>query len=133
MNPINGKNLMKTHKNLDLWKESLELIKQIYHVTGHFPPSEQFGLTNQIRRASVSVLSNISEGAGRMQDKDYLRFLRIASGSLSEVEVQIIIAYELGYINESSNINISGKIHLIRAQLCGLMRYLQKKISENEM
>ena len=72
---------MKTHKDLDVWKLSIDFVTDIYKVTSSFPKEDQFGLTNQIRRAAVSVPSNIAEGAARNSDKEFLRFLYISLGS----------------------------------------------------
>ena len=88
---------IKTHKDLDVWKLSIQLVKDIYQLTSKFPSEEKFGLVAQIRRAVVSIPSNISEGAARNSDKDYIRFLYISLGSLSEIETQLIIAEELGF------------------------------------
>jgi len=88
---------IKTHKDLDVWKLSIQLVKDIYQLSSKFPSDEKFGLVAQIRRAVVSIPSNISEGAARNSDKDYIRFLYISLGSLSEIETQLIIAEELGF------------------------------------
>ena len=88
---------IKTHKDLDVWKLSIQLVKDIYQLTSKFPSEEKFGLVAQIRRAAVSIPSNIYEGAARNSDKDYIRFLYISLGSLSEIETQLIIAEELGF------------------------------------
>ena len=117
---------MKTHKDLDVWKNSIHLVKEIYQLTSKFPKDELYGLTQQLRRASVSVPSNISEGAGRNSKKEFLQFLYIASGSLSEVETQIIISYELDFISAMEFENMINKINEIRAQLFGLIKYLNK-------
>ncbi|MCB9082604.1 MAG: four helix bundle protein, partial [Lewinellaceae bacterium] len=90
------------HKDLDAWKISMELVQWIYEVTRDFPNQELYGLTNQLRRSAVSIPSNIAEGAARNSDKDFLRFLYIALGSLAEVETQLIIAINLGYLNEQA-------------------------------
>ena len=88
---------IKTHKDLDVWKLSIQLVKDIYQLTSKFPSEEKFGLVAQIRRAVVSIPSNIPEGEARNSDKDYIRFLYISLGSLSEIETQLIIAEELGF------------------------------------
>ena len=80
------------HKNLDVWKKSIALVKDVYNITKGFPDDEKFGIVNQIRRAAVSIPSNIAEGCGRCSDKELLRFLDIANGSLAELETQLIIA-----------------------------------------
>ena len=88
---------IKTHKDLDVWKLSIQLVKDIYQLSSKFPSDEKFGLVAQIRRAVVSIPSNIPEGEARNSDKDYIRFLYISLGSLSEIETQLIIAEELGF------------------------------------
>ena len=90
---------MKTHKDLDVWKKSIEMVTTIYKLTHNFPKEELYGLTSQMRRAAVSVPSNIAEGAGRNSRKELLLFLSYAKGALSELETQLIIAYNLGYLN----------------------------------
>jgi len=87
---------MRPHHKLDAWKQSIELVEDIYAITTVFPKSELYGLTSQLRRAAVSVPSNIAEGAGRNGTKEFAHFLSIAGGSLSEVETQLIIASKLG-------------------------------------
>ncbi|NCN86983.1 four helix bundle protein [archaeon] len=90
---------MQDFRNLLIWKKSINLCEQIYLVTKNFPKEETYGLTNQIRRASISISSNIAEGCGRKTNKDFCNFLYIASGSLKEIECQLIIAQKLNYIS----------------------------------
>ena len=82
---------MKTHQKLEVWQESIKLVRLIYEITKLFPAEEKYGITSQIRRASVSIACNIAEGAARKSDKEYLRFAYISRGSLSEVETLLII------------------------------------------
>ena len=86
-----------TYKNLILWQKSFELAKEVYRLTALFPKSELYGLTSQVRRAVVSIVSNIAEGFSRKTAKDRLRFCSIAFGSSSEVETQLLLAKELGF------------------------------------
>lgn len=113
------------HKDLDVWKKSMDLVEVIYALSKLFPDDEKFGLTNQIRRASVSVPSNISEGAARKSDKEFIQFLYIALGSLSELETQYLIAVRLKYIIE--NKEIEKKINEVKRMLLGMRNNLQKK------
>ncbi|MGB8375015.1 MAG: four helix bundle protein, partial [Salegentibacter sp.] len=83
---------MKSHKDLTVYKTSIDLVIDVYQISGSFPDVEKFGLTSQIRRAAVSIPSNISEGAARNSKKDFIRFLYIALGSLAEMETQMEIA-----------------------------------------
>jgi four helix bundle protein len=91
---------MHRFKDLQIWKLSRKLCSDIYIVTSIFPDSEKFGLTNQLRRASVSVPSNIAEGCSRTSNKDFSRFLEISIGSIYEIETQLLIAFDLGYIDQ---------------------------------
>ena len=94
---------VKTHKDLDVWKKSMDLVEGVYRLTKSFPDSEKYGLTNQIRRCAVSISSNIVEGAAENIDKELVQFCYIALGSLSELETQVPIAERLKY---SQNIDI---------------------------
>ena len=89
------------YKELIVWQKALLLVKHIYLVTQKFPASELYGLTNQMRRAAVSIPSNIAEGQTRKSHVEFSRFLEIAHGSLAELETQMIIAKELGYVTQS--------------------------------
>lgn len=116
---------IKSHKDLKVWQESMDFVLHIYKVTKDFPSCEQFGLTSQMRRASVSIPSNIAEGSGRKGEKEFCRFLYIALGSLSEVETQIDISNRLGYISEDSCKKTESKIYFIRKMLSGLIKSLK--------
>ena len=87
-----------THKDLDIWKLGIELVQEVYKTTAEFPKEEIYGLTNQMRRAAVSIPSNISEGAARSSKKEFIQFLYVALGSLAELETQAIISEKLGYL-----------------------------------
>lgn len=89
---------MHRFKNLEIWKRSRIFCKDVYQITLLFPNEEKFGLINQLRRASVSVPSNIAEGASRKSNKDFSRFLEIAIGSCYEIETQLLISNDLGFI-----------------------------------
>ena len=113
------------HKDLDVWKKGIDLVAAIYKVTNSFPRSEIYGLTSQLRRAAVSVPSNISEGAARNSDKEFIQFLYIALGSLSEAETQIIIAKRLSYIKIEEK--LLHEIETLRKMVTGLIKYLKNK------
>jgi four helix bundle protein len=113
------------HSKLDVWKMSMELTKEIYELTKKFPGTEKYLLTNQIRRASVSIPSNIAEGAGRLSDKEFIRFLYIAMGSLAELETQLLLASKLEYISKPKE--ILSTLYDIRKMLSGLIKYLNQK------
>ena len=100
----------------------MDLVAEIYKLTNAFPDHEMYGLTSQVRRAAVSVPSNIAEGAARNSKKDFQRFVFIARGSLAEVETQLLIAERLNYISDASQ--VLGKVDEIRKMLGGLARSL---------
>ena len=89
---------IRTHKDLKIWSRSVDLVTRIYKVTEKFPKSEMFGLTSQIRRAAVSVPSNIAEGSGRRSAKELIYFLHIAIGSMAELETESIMSQHLGFL-----------------------------------
>lgn len=91
------------YRDLKVWQRAIEMVTEIYKVTGHFPRDEIYGLTSQIRRAAVSVPSNIAEGQGRLTRGEFRQFLGHAKGSLAELETQILIANNLGYIDDPSH------------------------------
>lgn len=93
---------MNKYKELKVWQKSIELTKEVYRLTSTFPSKEQYGLISQMNRSSVSVPSNIAEGAGRNSKGEFKQFLGVAAGSLFELETQLIISNELGFINDVS-------------------------------
>ena len=96
--------VLKSYKELIVWQKSMILVKEIYQLTSIFPNDEKFGLISQMRKASISIPSNMAEGWGRLSRKNYIQFLRISRGSLFELETQILITKELKYINDSEAI-----------------------------
>lgn len=112
------------YKELDAWKESMKLVKLVYEVTQNFPDEEKYGLVSQLRRASVSIPSNIAEGCSRSSNKEYKRFVEIALGSILELETQFIIAIELKLLKKDNLIfdKIENTIKIIH----GLIRFLKK-------
>jgi four helix bundle protein len=110
------------HKNLDAWKKSIDLVEKIYTMSALFPEEERYGLTSQIRRAAVSVPSNLAEGAARNSIKEFLNFISISLGSLAEVETQLIIAHRLKFCKSIK----SKQINEVRALIIGLRNYLRK-------
>lgn len=113
----------KSHKDLKVWQKSMDFVILIYKVSEDFPKHEIYGLSSQIRRAAVSIPSNIAEGAGRKGENEFKQFLYIALGSLSEVETQLEISLRLGYINDIEIINNS--IYFIRNMLSNLIKSLK--------
>jgi len=116
---------MNSHKDLDVWKKSMELVTNIYRLTRGLPQDEQYGLSSQIRRSAISIPSNIAEGAARNSDKEFKQFLYIALGSASEVETQLLIAENLGFMNIGNK--LLDDISAIRKMLTGLISYVNKK------
>lgn len=113
---------MKTHKDLTVWQKSIDFVTLIYEITSKFPPEEKFGLSNQLRRASVSVPSNISEGAARKGKTEFKQYLYIALGSASEIETQLMIAKNLNFISNDLYIKLNDEIVEIRKMLNGLIK-----------
>jgi len=94
----------RPHYKLEAWKEAMALVTAIYQVIQEFPKDEVFGLTSQLRRAAISVPSNLGEGAARHGPKEFAQFLNIAIGSISEIETQLLIAVNLGYLTDSASV-----------------------------
>ncbi len=116
---------IKSYKDLLVWQKSILLVKEVYQLTELFPADEKFGIISQIRRAVVSIPSNIAEGWGRMSRKNYIQFLRTARGSLFELETQIIISKELKYYTGYEN--IESLIVEVSKMLNSLIRKLEEK------
>ena len=116
---------IKSHKDLDVWRVSVELVQEIYSLTDKFPCAEKYGLSSQMRRAVSSIPSNISEGAGRKSTKEFKRFLSIASGSLSELDTQLELSQVLGYAESTEE--LERKIIRIRQMLAKLMLSLSNR------
>jgi len=93
---------IRTFRDLKVWQKAIELVKEVYRITQNFPTEEKYGLSSQMRRASVSVPSNIAEGFRRRYNKEYKQFLNISLGSSAELETQVVIAKELGYIDKQN-------------------------------
>lgn len=115
---------MRSFQNLDIWKRSHALAIEIYKVTRTFPSNEAFGQVSQIRRAVVSIPTNIAEGCGRRTNSEFANFLNIASGSASEVEYEIILAKETNYINEQQYKYLINEIRQIRSMISAYMTRL---------
>lgn len=113
---------MNDYKQLEAWKLSRVLVKRIYEVTNLFPQNEIYGLTSQIRRAAVSILSNISEGIGRDTSKETIHFLYISRGSAYEVESQLYISFDLNFINEKILNETIELINMIKRLTNGLIK-----------
>ncbi len=118
---------MHRFKELEVWKRSVKLAKAIYHLTQGFPSSERFGLISQLNRCSVSIPSNIAEGAGRNTNGEFNQFLGISTGSLYELETQLIISNEIGFVSKDDLESISIEIEEINKMIIGLKKSLFRK------
>jgi four helix bundle protein len=108
---------MRNFRNWDVYRNARNLTVVIYQITKYFPDAERFGLISQIRRAAVSIVANIAEGAGRSTEKDFKHFLTIALGSAFEVEALIEVASDLKFLEEESKIKTLVKLEVIQKQL----------------
>ncbi|WP_428235254.1 four helix bundle protein [Gracilimonas sp.] len=113
---------MHNYKQLEVWNKAVELASSIYSVTKKFPEEEKFGIISQMRRCSVSISSNIAEGAGRNSDKEFRQFLNISFGSCSELETQLIISHNLEYLTESEFEKITAELTEIQRMLFTLIK-----------
>ena len=120
---------MRSHNKLEAWKKSVDFVVDIYKATDGFPKEEKFGLTSQVRRASVSIPANIAEGAGRKSDKEFLHFLSNAQGSASEVETELLIAFRLGFLQDATYKYLCRSLDEIGRMITGLSNYLKKRTS----
>jgi four helix bundle protein len=118
---------VRPHKRLDIWKESVKLSIDIYRITEHFPKSEAYGLTSQMRRAAVSVPANVAEGAARKSSKEFTAYLYISGGSLSELDTLIEIAAQLEYITASEREKLDKQVESIGCKLGGLITHLASR------
>ncbi|HDH13602.1 MAG TPA: four helix bundle protein [Nitrospirae bacterium] len=116
----------RAHKKLDVWNEAVALATDIYKVTDGFPKTESYGITSQMRRAAVSVPSNIAEGAARSGKKEFVQFLNIAGSSLSELDTQMEISFKLGYISQAEKQAVDSKISNVAQMLAGLIKWAKK-------
>jgi len=120
------------YKNMTVWQKAMELSVEIYRITANFPKNEQFCLVNQIRRAVVSIVSNIAEGQGRMSSRDYLHFLSVARGSKAEVDTQLLLAQRLGYVTEEDTQKAFQLLDDTGRLLNGTIRSIRAKIESKE-
>ncbi len=118
---------MKSHKDLDVWKEAIELAKTVYLVTQDYPKEEMFGLVSQMRRAGVSIASNIAEGAARQGNKEFLQFLYIAIGSASELDTQIEISKAASIGDNEKLSALQDSVNRVARMIQGLIRSIKQK------
>lgn len=117
-------------EKLEVWQDARKFVKDIYLLTNHFPVNEKFGLSSQIQRAAVSVVSNIAEGTSRLSDKEKLRFIEIAYSSLMEIYCQLIVSMDLAYINSKQLDDSKLTVFKISNKLTALYRAIQKRMKE---
>lgn len=115
----------RPHKRLEVWQRSMVLVKKVYDLTKEFPKNETYGLSSQMQRSAVSIPGNIAEGAARKSKAEFLQFLNIAQGSLSELDTHLELAYMLGYIDEERQKEILTELTTIFKMLSGLIRRLK--------
>ena len=118
--------MSSSYKDLRVWQQAVQLGLAVYRVTAEFPQHEMYGLRQQVRRAAVSVASNIAEGKGRRTDRDFVSFLHRARGSLLEVETQTIFAKELKYLREEQASEVLQMTAAVGSSLTGLINSLQE-------
>lgn len=117
--------MIKSYRDLDVWKRSIVIVKKVYLVTKSFPKEEFYGLVSQIRRCAISIPSNIAEGQARQHTNEFIQFLYIALGSCAELETQIIIALELKYIDAKMELELLEEISQIGKMIRGLVKSLR--------
>lgn len=119
---------MKPHKKLNAWKMSFDIVKELYSLTSKYPDVEKFGLISQIRRAAVSVPVNIAEGAARKSKKEFIYFLHISLGSLTELDTLVLLSADLEFISKSESELIISKFDIIGKLIYGLIKSLDNKV-----
>ena len=118
--------IVKDYKDLIVWQKSMDLLVEVYHLVKKLPKEETYALSDQMRRAAVSIPSNIAEGKNRSSDKDYLRFLFIARGSRAELETQLLVCVRLDYLTESETevaLNLYNEIGKMLSSMISKMSY----------
>lgn len=118
-----------SYKDLDIWKRGRKMVTTIYRATDRFPKREMFGLTSQLRRAAVSIVSNIAEGAARLYTREYIRFLSNALGSIAELETQLSVAVDLGYTTQERLAGIFGELDEIGKMTRRLVQRLEQRLA----
>jgi four helix bundle protein len=117
----------KSYRDLEVWQQSMRVARQIYLVTMEFPKEEKFGLTSQMRRAAVSIPSNLAEGHARTGASEFLHFISIALGSVAELETQVILSSDLGFIAQEEQTDLLNQLASVGRMLRGLQKSLQMR------
>lgn len=118
---------MHNYKELEIWKNSMKFCPKIYKLTDTFPDSEKFGLVSQLKRAVISIPSNIAEGTAKSSDKHFIIFLETSLGSCYEIETQLLVALELKFISDDNYSILNGEISSIIKMIIKFIKYLQNK------
>ena len=118
---------MRNFRNYKIWTESISFTTKIYKIVSNFPSFERYGLSDQLRRASVSIPSNIAEGAARDSEREFIHYLNISLGSAFEVETQLQIAYNLEYISQETFDMLLAQLHLIEKQINELINVIKRQ------
>lgn len=118
---------MKTHKDLAIWSQGILLVERIYGLVASFPTAELYGLTSQMKRSAVSISSNIAEGAARHSEREFLQFLYISLGSLSELEIQCFIAKRLGFMHDDE---IFEELEVQRKKMLNFIKHLKSRLEK---
>lgn len=121
---VDSKDKIKNFKDLKIWQKGIELAKEIYQITQSFPSAEKYGIVSQMRRSVVSIPSNIAEGFMRRHNKEYKQFLYITLGSLAELETQIILSDQLGFLRNAQSNGIQVNIDELNKMVTGLIKCL---------
>ena len=125
--------MIKSFRDLEVWQKAIQLVKEIYLVTKELPKEEVYGLSSQMRRAAVSIASNIAEGKTRKSINEYINFLYIALSSASELETQIVISKELKYIESNTEDNLLENLNHISRMLQNLIKSLRATVDDNRI
>ncbi len=120
---------LRSYKDLEVWRHAVDWTEAIYRATSHWPAEERFGLTSQIRRAAVSIASNIAEGAQRRTTGEFLQFIGMSQGSLAEAETQLLIASRLGYLTGGEGEALTASADRISRMLASLASALKRRKS----
>jgi len=118
---------LKDYRELIVWQRAVDLVEMVYRMTAGFPKTEVYALTSQIRRAAVSIPSNVAEGQGRRTTRDFLYFLSVANGSVKEVETQVIVSERLGYLDEPKKSQLIDLTTEVGRLISGLTKSLEQK------
>ena len=120
--------MLKNYKELIVWQKAYQLVLETYKITAKFPKSENYGLASQMRRSSVSIVSNIAEGYQRQHTGEYIQFLSIAFGSCAELETQLMITKDLSYTTNEDFIKLSNLVNEVNKMLNSMIRKLKERV-----